>query len=136
MSFIFLSPTLHLENVLALRIKFRTTEPSKLFLWLLFNLQKIPDSFLKYLDGKIPQNQAVLRRGDEEWRVKISDQCLREGWRAFAVENNLQVGDFAVFEHEGNMVFEVLVFDPSHCEREYASIDDETKCSKKFKAAG
>ena len=136
MSFIFLSPTLHLENVLALRIKFRTTEPSKLFLWLLFNLQKSPDSFLKYLDRKIPQNQAVLQRGDEEWRVKISDQFLREGWRAFAVENELHVGDFVVFEHEENMVFEVLVFDPSHCERKYASIDDEKKCSQKFKAAG
>ncbi|XP_027075128.1 B3 domain-containing protein REM14 isoform X2 [Coffea arabica] len=97
---------------------------------------KIPASFLNYLGGKISENQAVLRRGGvKEWRVEISDQWLREGWRAFAVENNLQVGDFVVFEHEGNMVFEVLVFDPSHCERKYASIDDEKKCSQKFKAA-
>ncbi|XP_027172213.1 putative B3 domain-containing protein REM15 [Coffea eugenioides] len=97
---------------------------------------KIPDSFLKYLDGKIPQNQAVLRRGDEEWRVKISDQFLREGWRAFAVENELHVGDFVVFEHEENMVFEVLVFDPSHCERQFPSIDDDGKGgSEKSKAA-
>lgn len=96
---------------------------------------KIPTSFLKYLGGKISEKHAVLLRGAEEWRIRIRDQCLKEGWKAFAVANKLEVGDFVVFEHEGDMVFEVLVFDTSHCEREFPSTDDDLNGARKFKAA-
>ncbi|XP_027182274.1 putative B3 domain-containing protein REM15 [Coffea eugenioides] len=105
---------------------------------------KIPVSFSKYLCGE-RSNYMLLRRGAREWRVKMSGQSLEEGWRKFAVENNLEVGDFVVFKHEGNMVFDVRVFDPSHCEREYPWIHDVTSdepkeedipSSKKFKSAG
>nr|XP_027083766.1 LOW QUALITY PROTEIN: B3 domain-containing protein REM17-like [Coffea arabica] len=86
---------------------------------------KIPVSFSKYLCGE-RSNYVLLRRGVREWRVKMSGQSLEEGWRKFAVENNLEVGDFVAFKHEGNMVFDVRVFDPSHCEREYPWIHDVT----------
>ena len=36
-----------------------------------------------------------------------------EGWSKFGEENEVEVGDFLVFRHEGDMVFEVLLFDPS-----------------------
>ncbi|XP_071918984.1 putative B3 domain-containing protein REM15 [Coffea arabica] len=104
---------------------------------------KIPVSFSKYLCGE-RSNYVLLRRGVREWRVKMSGQSLEEGWRKFAVENNLEVGDFVAFKHEGNMVFDVRVFDPSHCEREYPWIHDVTSdepkeeehipSSKKFKS--
>ncbi|CDP18427.1 unnamed protein product [Coffea canephora] len=87
---------------------------------------KIPVSFSKYLCGE-RSNYVLLRRGVREWRVKMSGQSLEEGWRKFAVENNLEVGDFVAFKHEGNMVFDVRVFDPSHCEREYPWIHDENE---------
>lgn len=87
-------------------------------------MQKIPTSFFKYLGGK-RYHQALLRRGGKEWRVKVNDQFLREGWSRFAYENNLGLRDVVVFKHEGNMVFEVLVFDRSQCEREDPAIDDE-----------
>ncbi|KAL3500464.1 hypothetical protein ACH5RR_039557 [Cinchona calisaya] len=67
----------------------------------------------------------VLRRGDRKWMVRISGQCLQEGWRRFALENKLEVGDFIVFKHEGNMVFEVMVFGPSHCERQHHTLDHD-----------
>ncbi|KAM7486196.1 hypothetical protein LguiA_002205 [Lonicera macranthoides] len=36
-----------------------------------------------------------------------------EGWSKFGEENEVEVGDFLVFRHEGDLVFEVLLFDPS-----------------------
>ncbi|KAL3500463.1 hypothetical protein ACH5RR_039556 [Cinchona calisaya] len=104
---------------------------------------KIPTSFSKYLCEERPV-YTVLKRGDKKWKVKISGQSLQEGWRRFAMENKLEVGDFVVFKHEGNMVFEVMVFDPSHCEREYRTLDDfrnidpkqKEMSPKKFKSSG
>ncbi|CAI9087736.1 OLC1v1021884C1 [Oldenlandia corymbosa var. corymbosa] len=67
---------------------------------------KFPDSFLKSLGGK-SYRQAVLRSGNKEWKVKVIDQYLREGWSEFATDNKLDSGDYVAFKHEGDMVFEV-----------------------------
>ncbi|PSS01042.1 B3 domain-containing protein [Actinidia chinensis var. chinensis] len=82
-------------------------------------LQLIPISFFKYLNVENP-NQAVLRTHCGEWQVKINNgQLSQDGWTDFAKRHGLQKGDFLVFRHEGDMVFDVMVFDPSACEREY-----------------
>ncbi|CDP14476.1 unnamed protein product [Coffea canephora] len=76
------------------------------------NRIKIPPSFINHLDGEMySEDHAVLRRGGKKWQLKVTNQCLENGWRKFAQENGLEIGDFVVFRHEGNMVFEVLVFD-------------------------
>lgn len=60
-------------------------------------------------------------------------------------ENDLQLGDLLVFRHEGNMEFEVSIFDSSHCDREYAEYVQEEggggvrtveEISKKFEFKG
>ncbi|XP_059305792.1 B3 domain-containing protein REM8-like isoform X1 [Lycium ferocissimum] len=80
---------------------------------------KIPIGFLKYLKGYEHIKRAVLKRAGKKWLVKVNDQLLKAGWRKFAKENELQLGDLLVFRHEGNMEFEVTIFDSSHCDREY-----------------
>ncbi|XP_019176579.1 PREDICTED: B3 domain-containing protein REM10-like [Ipomoea nil] len=83
----------------------------------------IPTAFLaKYLKGQAPKF-AILRRGDRSWRVKIrGDRMLGNGWEKFAAENGLNVGYFVVFRQERDTVFDVSVFEPSLCERDYCPL--------------
>ncbi|XP_057958181.1 B3 domain-containing protein REM14-like [Malania oleifera] len=93
-----------------------------------FHLQLLIPSafFLKYLGGdgyscKL-QQQAVLRSclvAGKQWPVKVNGRRLEEGWPEFAGEHDLRVGDLLVFRHEGDMVFHVMVFDPTACQKEY-----------------
>ncbi|XP_019176567.1 PREDICTED: B3 domain-containing protein REM17-like isoform X2 [Ipomoea nil] len=80
----------------------------------------IPTAFLaKYLKGQDPKF-AILRRGDRRWRVKIrGGRMLADGWEKFAAENGFVVGDFVVFRQERDTVFDVSVFEPSLCERDF-----------------
>uniref|UniRef100_A0A3Q7IDZ7 TF-B3 domain-containing protein n=1 Tax=Solanum lycopersicum TaxID=4081 RepID=A0A3Q7IDZ7_SOLLC len=81
---------------------------------------KIPIGFLKYLKGLNHIKQAILRSRGKKWLVKVTGWRLEEGWKKFAKENDLQLGDLLIFKHEGDMEFEVSIFDSSHCDREYA----------------
>ncbi|XP_015085026.1 B3 domain-containing protein REM8-like isoform X1 [Solanum pennellii] len=82
---------------------------------------KIPIGFLKYLKGYEHIKRAVLKRGGKKWRIKLNEHRFEESnWGKFVEENDLQLGDLLVFRHEGNMEFEVYVFDSSQCDREYA----------------
>ncbi|XP_057958164.1 B3 domain-containing protein REM10-like [Malania oleifera] len=98
-----------------------------------FHLQLLIPSafFLKYLGGggdgdgdghSCNQQQAVLRSclvAGKQWLVKVNGRRLQEGWPEFAREHDLHVGDFLLFRHEGDMVFHVMVFDPSACQKKY-----------------
>ncbi|XP_059659145.1 B3 domain-containing protein REM10-like [Cornus florida] len=88
----------------------------------------IPISFFKYLNNGEKCEQALLRsRGlGKYWAVKVKGRRLEDGWTDFAQTHELSVGDFLVFRHEGDMVFDVTVFKPSGCEREYTSLDIST----------
>ncbi|KAF8388726.1 hypothetical protein HHK36_025406 [Tetracentron sinense] len=65
----------------------------------------------------------------KSWRVKINGLRFEEGWKDFARDHSLRVGDFLVFRYEKDMVFDVLVFDTSACERDYPwfhfKVDDQ-----------
>ncbi|KAK9079505.1 hypothetical protein SSX86_001177 [Deinandra increscens subsp. villosa] len=96
-------------------------------------LQSIPNSFRKYLKSSRKNEIAILRRGDQEWEVKVGDDWVfGEGWDDFMTENGVQDFDVVVFKHEGNMVFDTMVFDPTWCEREYSN-DQVKKSVKKRK---
>ncbi|XP_028084298.1 B3 domain-containing protein REM7-like isoform X2 [Camellia sinensis] len=84
----------------------------------------IPVSFFKYLNNENCEH-AVLRTSCGMWQVKIEGDQRFEGagWTDFAKRHDLQVGDFLVFRHEGDMVFDVMAFDQSACEREYQPLD-------------
>ncbi|KAF3640346.1 putative B3 domain-containing protein REM14-like isoform X1 [Capsicum annuum] len=81
----------------------------------------IPIDFLKYLNGYDDIEHAVLKRAGGEWQVKVNFHRFEEGWKEFAEEHDLQLGDLLIFRRDGNMDFEVTtIFDSIHCEREYA----------------
>ncbi|KAF3631213.1 putative B3 domain-containing protein REM14-like isoform X1 [Capsicum annuum] len=86
---------------------------------------KIPIGFLKYLKGQEHVTCAVLKRDGKKWRVQVNGRKLEEGnWGKFVEEFDLQVGNLLVFSHEGNMEFEISIFDSSQCSRaEYTQED-------------
>ncbi|KAM3270577.1 B3 domain-containing protein REM10-like [Capsicum chacoense] len=105
---------------------------------------KIPIGFLRYLKGLKHIKHAILRRASKKWLVKVNCWRLEDGWKKFAKEHDLQLGDLLVFRHEGRMEFKVSIFDSSHCDREYAeylreeeesNIIEETSKKVKFKEA-
>ncbi|KAF3621111.1 hypothetical protein FXO38_22170 [Capsicum annuum] len=79
---------------------------------------KIPKGFLKYLKGHSHIERAILKRTGKKWLVKLNGRRLEDGWEKFAGELSLQLGDLVIFRHEGDMEFEVSIFDSSECERE------------------
>ncbi|KAF3656533.1 putative copper transporter 6-like [Capsicum annuum] len=82
---------------------------------------KIPVGFLKHLEGREEKERAaVLKRDGKKCLVKLNGQKLEEGWEQFAEEHDLQLGDLLVFRHDGNMEFDVSIFNLSHYDREYA----------------
>ncbi|XP_060179525.1 B3 domain-containing protein REM17-like isoform X3 [Lycium barbarum] len=91
------------------------------------NSLKIPVGFLKYLKGHDQHEHAILKRAGKKWLVKLNDHRFEEGWGKFAEEFDLQLRDILVFRHEGDMEFEVSIFDSSHCDREYAEYMQEEK---------
>ncbi|GAB2222886.1 hypothetical protein Droror1_Dr00017017 [Drosera rotundifolia] len=80
----------------------------------------IPLAFLKYLNGKIP-GTVILRNSYDDlkvWRVEVDSEChFKEGWKRFCKDHDLRVGDFLVFKHDGDLLFDVVVLDPCACER-------------------
>ncbi|KAK4729175.1 hypothetical protein R3W88_022163 [Solanum pinnatisectum] len=78
----------------------------------------IPIGFFKYLKGQ-GNEYALLRRASKKWSVKVNGRRLEDGWEEFVKDHDLQLGNILIFRHEGDMEFEVAVFDSSCCEREY-----------------
>ena len=58
------------------------------------------------------------------WLVKVgyfNDNKLhwKDKWEKFCEDHGLQVGDYLVFRHHQNLVFDVFIFDPTACERPF-----------------
>ncbi|XP_049349766.1 B3 domain-containing protein REM10-like [Solanum verrucosum] len=79
----------------------------------------IPIGFLKYLRGHEHIKHALLKSAGKKWLVKVDGRCFKEGWKKFVEDHDLQLGDLLIFRHEGDMEFEVSIFDSTHCDREY-----------------
>ncbi|KAK8698269.1 hypothetical protein V6N13_114394 [Hibiscus sabdariffa] len=75
----------------------------------------IPGQFCDKHMERIPEDATVIFKG-KSWPMRIitcSDRAGRfsSGWKAFALENKLRVGDFCVFEMiKKNSVFKVSIF--------------------------
>ncbi|XP_016563098.1 B3 domain-containing protein REM10-like [Capsicum annuum] len=93
-------------------------------------LQKVPIGFLKYLKGHDHVEHVVLKRAGKKWLVKLNGRRFKDGWEKFAEEHDLQLGDMLIFRHEGDMDFDVSIFDSTRCDTEYAEYLQEKKIEK------
>ncbi|CAI9117221.1 OLC1v1018570C1 [Oldenlandia corymbosa var. corymbosa] len=76
---------------------------------------EIPDLFSECLELN---SYAVLKKDGKEWLVKIQGHHFRDGWYEFAKDNLLGTGDFLVFSHNGNLGFDVVIFNCNGFEKE------------------
>ena len=87
--------------------------------------------FHRNLEGRI--SGSVLLKGPSEysWVVELvqknDDLFFDEGWADFVRDHSLECGEFLVFRYDGDLVFDVKVFDQSTCEKEVAFY---CKCSQ------
>ncbi|CAL1353027.1 unnamed protein product [Linum trigynum] len=107
-----------------------------------FELQfSMPEAFYKnYFNGgkkKGGADQTVVlrtRRGKFH-KVRVSGRAFKDGWKEFVEEHDLHVGDFVVFRLDGEMVFHVMVFDPTVCERQYQQVSSVSPKQNQIPAA-
>ncbi|XP_077224926.1 B3 domain-containing protein REM10-like isoform X2 [Tasmannia lanceolata] len=101
-----------------------------------FQKISIPIAFHRYLVGE-KSDIAVLKSAlGKSWPVKVKG-CINgvffeEGWEDFVADHGLSSGDILLFRYEGNMVFDVTVFDKTACDRRYPPLvlKDDKKMQK------
>ncbi|KMT15782.1 hypothetical protein BVRB_3g057580 [Beta vulgaris subsp. vulgaris] len=101
---------------------------------------KIPVSFLKFLGGDEDEigGAKIAKLRDKTrshvWNVKVGcdRRRLEDGWVKFCKDHNLQMGNFLVFKHLGNFVFDVIILDGIGCESELPIIteDEESQATR------
>ncbi|XP_010919684.2 B3 domain-containing protein Os03g0212300 isoform X2 [Elaeis guineensis] len=94
----------------------------------------LPHKFIRNINTKKCE-RAVLRSPlGNLWHVKVQGDSenlyFGEGWQEFARAHQLNVGFFLVFDYEGDMAFNVTVFDLSMCMKEYTPVNNSESNSK------
>ncbi|XWS54854.1 hypothetical protein CRYUN_Cryun10bG0125400 [Craigia yunnanensis] len=87
----------------------------------------IPPHFVRtHLSKRMP-TRAVLRGPSGDcWNITMCQQeknrVMRHGWQQFYQDHSLGDDEFLLFRYNGNMCFDVQIFDKSGCERKKVSI--------------
>ncbi|OWM72992.1 hypothetical protein CDL15_Pgr001106 [Punica granatum] len=105
----------------------RKKSPSffKLFLGDFPTKLKVPLAFVKNFRGTLP-NRICVKSDDLEsaisWRVKLrkngTDCYLTNGWEKIVRDLKLKLGDLLIFKLVSEEALEVVVYDPTCCEKE------------------
>ncbi|XP_021755411.1 B3 domain-containing protein REM9-like [Chenopodium quinoa] len=106
---------------------------SSIMLFFIFHAQSIPMAFVKLLEKELKVKSmesmpsVVLTTDDEpgcHWFVKLEGgRLFKDGWKEFCHHHGLKVGDFVVFSHQLNLIFQVSVFDPvTYCQRYFTGL--------------
>ncbi|CAK9178590.1 unnamed protein product [Ilex paraguariensis] len=94
--------------------------------------KSIPRAFSGLLN-KEKSKEAIIMSRKGSWHVGIGvcdegNIYFEEGWSEFVQHHDLNIADFLVFQHKGLMHFEVLIFGPSACEKEFPNgLDEDEK---------
>ncbi|XP_077218667.1 B3 domain-containing protein Os01g0723500-like [Tasmannia lanceolata] len=85
---------------------------------------RIPPAFMKHISEEVSSKRTAILEGpsNKVWHVELSQKTngtyLQDGWEEFVKAHSLKVSEFLVFRYDGNMSFNVLIFDKTACERE------------------
>ena len=85
--------------------------------------QAIPIDFTRSLSEK-KLDKALIKSCQGSWDFKVRRICdgvfcFKQGWKEVVKNDSLEVGEFLVFEHKGNMVFNVKLYEPLGCEKKF-----------------
>ncbi|CAK9150826.1 unnamed protein product [Ilex paraguariensis] len=82
---------------------------------------RIPPHFVKYISEEGTQEATLKGPSGDHWPVKlfrsVNGMFLQDGWQEFLRENFLGNNEFLLFRYNGNMCFDVKIFNKNGCER-------------------
>lgn len=87
-------------------------------------LKRIPPPFLELISNDLSDEATLNSNTCSEWSWNVGvtkttrSVYFKDGWQEFLKDNSVEDGNFVVFEYEGNMNFNVQIFDNSGCERD------------------
>ncbi|KAJ4781171.1 hypothetical protein LUZ62_065428 [Rhynchospora pubera] len=93
----------------------------------------LPRKLGRRFKGNICEIIKLRGPSGETWRIEVHKSenklSLKSGWRSFVTANKIDKNDLLVFKYRGNSSFNVLIFDPSGCEKVVSFIidNDETE---------
>uniref|UniRef100_A0A0E0D3S2 TF-B3 domain-containing protein n=1 Tax=Oryza meridionalis TaxID=40149 RepID=A0A0E0D3S2_9ORYZ len=81
----------------------------------------IPDKFARHFKGVISKTIKLEPRSGYTFDVQVTKKLnilvFGSGWESFVNAHDLNMGDFLVFKYNGDFLLQVLIFDPSGCEK-------------------
>ncbi|KAJ1690152.1 hypothetical protein LUZ63_014307 [Rhynchospora breviuscula] len=81
----------------------------------------LPRKFATSFKEKICDIVKLKGPSGRTWQIEVlkseNELSLKSGWRNFVTANKIDKNDLLVFKYRGNSSFNVLVFDPSGCEK-------------------
>uniref|UniRef100_A0A3Q7ERM3 TF-B3 domain-containing protein n=1 Tax=Solanum lycopersicum TaxID=4081 RepID=A0A3Q7ERM3_SOLLC len=82
---------------------------------------KIPTSFTYYKNRKLPMKINLRDRFGNMWPVGVNkiggNLYFQYGWEKFIEDNSVEVGDFLVFDYDGNKMFDFKLLGRTKCEK-------------------
>ncbi|KAF8406360.1 hypothetical protein HHK36_008447 [Tetracentron sinense] len=90
---------------------------------------RIPPDFMKNILKEASETERAILRSPtgSHWQVKLSNTTngtyLQDGWQDFLSDHSLGDNEFLLFTYDGDMCFNVQIFDKSGCERTYVFIN-------------
>ncbi|XP_021844097.2 B3 domain-containing protein Os01g0723500-like isoform X2 [Spinacia oleracea] len=86
------------------------------------NYLRIPRKFKDEYTEKLSKEMTLRGPSGNYWTAALAqrgeDIQLQDGWRDFVKDHSLEEGNFLVFQHVKDSLFDVLIFDKTGCERE------------------
>lgn len=95
----------------------------------------IPPAICLKLKGD-KSEKGTLIKGKDTWTVEVVQSkkdviSFEKGWEEFVQNYKLRIGDFAVFEHLGNMNFAVTLLDSTGCDKKLLENGEQVSSQKK-----
>ncbi|KAJ3698220.1 hypothetical protein LUZ61_001925 [Rhynchospora tenuis] len=85
---------------------------------------RIPSKFHRHLPSELQKAAALLCPHHSVWYVEVCqigpDIFFERGWPEFMKAHDMHIGYFLLFQYNGNMNFEVKVFDTTCCLKDYS----------------
>ncbi|EEC75758.1 hypothetical protein OsI_12653 [Oryza sativa Indica Group] len=101
----------------------------------------VPSRFANNFNGHISEVVNLKSPSGKTWSIGVANSdtgelVLRSGWKEFVDANGVQENDCLLFRYSGVSSFDVLIFDPSGCEKATPHFVENRGFGREEKSAG
>ncbi|VVA16693.1 PREDICTED: B3 [Prunus dulcis] len=83
---------------------------------------RLPPVFIEKLDGQSLPKCALRGPNGKLWTVELEERengfFFHDGWQGFVRDHCLEIGNFLVFDYDGDSMFDVTIYEPTGCEKD------------------